>query len=907
QEQQRVWVNLATKYPEVVLCVGKICFGEKARNKMPKNSKQHQKDTLATAVCALLNSGGGVVKAEIENENYNLERDNIGPDLGETFRSLLLSPDWGKYLDFEQRDNCLLIFIKTWSSENASSTSAPAKPRICSLSTGLYVKCDASLSRMNPTEAFSFLKEKQDEARRELSPGPPAKIRKTMAVEGDTDIINNTVAELFNRDELRHGEILTFTESRCVEFKHYSTENFLTRVKEILPQYIAGFANAGGGYLWIGVDDKSRVQGFSGDDEDLKRLSLLINSIQDKLTLFHFCGSGNTHNIRYEHKILKVYREAGGHCGYICALKIQPFTCVAFSEDPDSWLVEGSTIRRLRAGEWAAWMTTADPDLSKFSETFRLELSLTEGPPLAKPVYSHQGLDNVDDLCKKLFPVKSPITRTPEKLHEDLLQEHPELDILMENQLKELSEGVLIFSRSWAVEVGLPENQGIICDALLIAKDRPPILYTICKHHISKDLFEYSRRIAWRLKEKLVNTGGYIHKLCVIPKLLTLPPKINCGEEWDLNIQEMYPQNYSLINSANLNALLHALTVALLNFKSVLSDHIGSEFLNLLTIKQYQLLSENLHKTKKLYVYGLPGTGKTIVALKIIEKIRIMLQCTPEEVLYVCENQPLRDFVRHKKICQAVTRVAFLKGNFDEVKHIIVDEAQNFQDGEGDWHSKALALTSSPDLPEPGFFWIFLDYLQTSHCFPTGLPEAAWHDPVESLTKVVRNANSIYSFVKGRMEKIVKCPTVNIPKQRLEKLLCRATCAHAVQGCIEKVRDLDRNGIAKYVAEQCCTYLKKGYSEKDIAILCYRDEEVRAYSGILASAMKKAKSNILLRKIEGEVGKHAILDSIRRFSGLERSIVFGIIPHPLPFQNEILSNILVCVASRANLNLHLLL
>lgn len=238
------------------------------------------------------------------------------------------------------------------------------------------------------------------------------------------------------------------------------------------------------------------------------------------------------------------------------------------------------------------------------------------------------------------------IIYTPEKLCEDLLQEHPGLDVLMKNQLKQLSEGVLIFSRSWAVEVGLPENQDIICDVLLIANDRPPILYTICKHPISEDLFEYSRRIAWRLKEKLVNTGGYIHKLCVIPKLLTLPPKINCGEEWDLNIQEMYPQNYSLINSNNLKALLHALTVALLTFKSFLSDRVGSEFLNLLTIKQYQLLSENLHKTKKLYVYGLPGTGKTVVALKIIEKITTMLKCRKEEVLYVCENRPLRDFVR---------------------------------------------------------------------------------------------------------------------------------------------------------------------------------------------------------------------------------------------------------------------
>ncbi|KFR10624.1 Schlafen family member 13, partial [Opisthocomus hoazin] len=898
-------LNLATKYPEVVLCVGKICFGEKARKKMPKNSKQDQKYTLARAVCALLNSGGGVVKAEIENENYDLERDMIGLDLEETFRSLLLFPDWRKYLDFEQRDNYLLIFIKTWSRKHASLTSTSSNPRICSLGTGLYTKCGASLSHMSPVEAFVFLKGKQDEARRERSPGTPAKNRKTRAVEGDTVIRNNTVAQLFDRDQLRHGETLTFTESGDVEFKHYSTEKFLTRVKEMLPQYIAGFANTRGGYLWIGVDDDSRVQGFSSDDEELEKLSLLINSIQNKLTLFHFCGSGYTHNLRYEHKIFKVYRQAGDHCGYVCAVKIQPFTCVAFSEDPDSWLLEGSTIRRLRADEWAARMTAADPDLSKFSETFRLELSLTEGPPLAKPVYSHRGLDNVDDLCKQLFPVKSDkVIYTPEKLSKDLFQEHPGLDILMENQRKQISEGVLIFSRSWAVEVGLPENQDIICDVLLIAKYRPPILYTICKHHVSEDVFEYSRRIAWKLKEKLVNTGGYIHKLCIIPKVLTLPPGITCGKEWDLNIQEMYPQNYSLINSVNLKALLRALTVALLTFKSFLSDHVGSEFLNLLTVKQYQLLSENLHKTKKLYVYGLPGTGKTIVALKIIKKIKIMLQCTREEVLYVCENQPLRDFVQRKNICQAVTRVAFLKASFNDVKHIIIDEAQNFQDGEGDWYNKALNITSSPNLPEPGFFWIFLDYLQTSHCFSTGLPEATWHDPVESLTKVVRNANSIYSYLREEMEMIVKHSTLSIPSRRLEGLLRRAMCAHAVQGCTEIVSKLDRNGIVKYVAEHCRTYLTKGYSKKDIAVLCYSDEEVKAYSGILASEMMK--SNISLRKLEGGLEEHTILDSIRRFSGLERSIVFGIIPQSFPFRKHILRNILVCVASRANLNLHLL-
>ncbi|NWQ79786.1 SLN13 protein, partial [Columbina picui] len=902
-QQQKVLVDLETNYPEVVLCVGKIRFGEKARKNMPKNSKQDQKYTLARAVCALLNSGGGVIKAEIENETYNLEGDDIGPDLDEIFRSLTLFPVRREYLDFAQRDNYLLIFVKTWSSKNTASTSA--KPRICSLSTGLYTKDGSSLYHASTEKAFLFLESKRDKARTEISSEPPVKIRKTMAVEEDMNIINNTVDKLFNRDQLQHGEKLTFTESERVEFKHYSTDKFLNCVKGILPQYITGFANAAGGYLWIGVDDGGTVQGFSSDDEDLKKLSRLINSIENKLTLFHFCGREYKHYVMYEHKIFKVYHEAGDHCGYVCAVKIQPFTCVAFAEDPDSWLVEGSTIRRLKANEWAAWMTAADPDLSKFSENFRLELSLTEGPPLAKPVYSHQGLESADDLCKQLFPVKSQsIIYTPEKLTEDLFQEHQGLDILMKNQLKQLSEGVLIFSRSWAVEIGLPENKDIICDVLLIAKGRPPILYTVCKRPISKDLFEYSRRIAWKLKEKLVNTGGYSQKLCVIPKLLTFPSTIDGGKEWDLNIEEMYPQNYSLITSANMNDLLRALTVALLSFKSFLSDHVGSECLNLLTMQQYQVLSENLHKSRKLFVYGLPGTGKTIVALKIIDKIRTMLQCTQNEVVFVCENQPLRDFVRQKNICQAVTRVTFLKANFRDVKHIIMDEAQNFRAEEGDWYRKALDLTSSPDLPEPGFFWIFLDYLQTSHCFATGLPEEKWHDPVESLTKVVRNANSIYSYLKYKMEMIVEDTTLNIPKQRLKNLLCKATCAHAVQGCIKVESKLSEEEIVKYVAQHCYTYLQKGYSQKDIAILCYTDEEVKTYCRILAPEMRKL--NIYLWKMEGGIAQHAVIDSVRRFSGLERSVVFGIIPESFPFHEEIFINILVCVASRANLNLHLL-
>ncbi|XP_054022949.1 schlafen family member 11-like [Dryobates pubescens] len=661
---------------------------------MPKASKQDQKHTLARALCALLNSGGGVVKAEIANEGYSLERDGIGADLEEAFRSLLLIVEWEKYLDLEQQEkqekarrNRSLAAERDYEAYRRGTlrlnyvTLEPHDARAAERyfirwypgairwvqDAMMWFPFDISCIRdtvrensLEPPDTISCTRDAEREssleppdtisctrdAERESSLEPPAKIRQTTDVEGDRRDFWSDLIELYNRGQLHHGEKLPFTESRYVAFKHYSTDNFLTRVREVLPQYIAGFANTDGGYLWIGVDDDGRVQGFSCDDEEQRELEVLIESIHCKLTAFHMCQMRDRCCIDYHHKLFPVCGADGERCGHVCAVIVQPCRCVLFAEAPDSWVVEDNKISRLEAKKWAKRMTDTDPDLARLSSTFRQELSLTGRPPLAKAVYSAQGADSAATLCENLFPVRpASITCTPEKLREDLLQEHPGLDSLIESQLQPLSEGVLIFSRSWAVDVGLPANQLIICDVLQVAKDRPPILYTVCKQ-ISEALVGYSRSTARRLKEKLVNTGGYIHKLCVIPKLLTLPAQGSCGEEWDQNIEQKYPPGYGLVSSGNLRDLLHALTLALLTFKSFLSDRVGSEFLNLLTLRQYQVLSENLPRTKKLYVYGLPGTGKTVVALKIMQKIRLMLQCSREEVLYICETKGLRDFVR---------------------------------------------------------------------------------------------------------------------------------------------------------------------------------------------------------------------------------------------------------------------
>ncbi|NXG61256.1 SLFN9 protein, partial [Hemiprocne comata] len=362
----------------------------------------------------------------------------------------------------------------------------------------------------------------------------------------------------------------------------------------------------------------------------------------------------------------------------------------------------------------------------------------------------------------------------------------------------------------------------------------------------------------------------------------------------------LYPEDY-VLTSRDIPAFLRALVIVVLRFKSYLSDHLGCEVFNLLTLEQYDLLSRNLDKTREQFVIGLPGTGKTIVALKIMERIRNLFHCSAKEVLYICENQPLKDFVGNK-ICQSVTRVTFLRGNFPEVKHIVVDEAQNFR-SEEDWYQRAQELVNK----KKGIFWVFMDFFQTTHPYGCGLNFSKLY-PQEWLTKMVRNAKEICRVMFDLMEKILEERKTHLPYEVLRKLLKEAECAYSSSGDYIQKTNMGTSEMVTYVIRNCNSYIKQGYRLKDIAILCSTEEAAHSFGHILELELRRQKRKcnvrLVLRPAEGVSGNVIILDSIRRFSGLERRIVFCI--HPVPAQEQVSRNLLLCAASRAHTKLHVL-
>ncbi|KFV46486.1 Schlafen family member 11, partial [Gavia stellata] len=898
---------LKTSYPDVVVDIGKIVLGERSRKKTSCHQRRHRKE-LSIAVCALLNSGGGVVRMESKDKNYCFQEHGIGLDIEQSLRG---------YFTWMQQQNYLLLFVKTWTCGGPEPKSAATKPRICSLSTGLSCRSFTSVVPMTPSDAATFLRGKESRAKCRDENGPSAKKAllnfdggaKETPLNTEERNIQDAAARFLKRDKLMVGEVLDFTETTHIEFKNFSTENILDYIRKTLPNYVSAFANTQGGYLFFGVDDSSKVIG-SHSKVEKEALEETVADTVGSMPVHHFCGSQA--GVQFKTYILSVYDKAECLQGYVCALQVEPFCCAVFHDKPESWMVTGDTIERLSIGKWTELMTAADPDLSNLADKFENELSLSNSPPLTKPVYSKAGLQCVSELQECLYPVGSnEIKWKPETICTDLLSEYPGLEDLMKKQIHPLNKGVLIFSRSWAVDIGLPKNQDVVCDVLLVAENTYPVLYTVVKDASSAESAN-SRETAYALKQKLVNDGGYASKVCVIPQILHLNGTKNHMEVAgnDVPQQEnqenlcgyasLYPENY-ILTSRDIPAFLRALVIVVLRFKSYLSDHLGCEVFNLLTLKQYELLSKNLRKAKEQFVLGLPGTGKTIVALEIIKRIRNIFHCSAKEILYICENQPLKKFVGND-ICRSVTRVAFLNGNFPEVKHIVVDEAQNFRPEEN-WYQCARELVKK----KSGIFWVFLDFFQSTHPYGCGLEFSELY-PQEWLTKLVRNAKQICNVMFNLMEEILLERNTDMPYEVLEELFKQAECAHSLSGdCIIK-ENMGTLEMAEYVTRQCNSYIQQGYTLKDIAILCSTQHAAQEFSQILESELKrqirKCRVRLVLGPAEHVLENVIVLDSIRRFSGLERRIVFGI--HPVPAQEEISLNLLLCAASRANTKLHLL-
>ncbi|XP_047403101.1 protein SLFN14-like [Sciurus carolinensis] len=894
-------------YAELIIKVGKVTFGEENRKVMTNSSlKRIENSNIIQAICALLNSGGGVIKAEIDDKTYSYQCHGLGQDLETSFQKLLPSGSQ-KYLDYMQYGHNLLIFVKSWS---PNVCSLPL--RICSLRSNLYQRDVTSAINLSASSALELLKEKSSRAPRARPKLHSQKVFNRYVQEEED--MKMSALEFFNRDKLTYKEKLNFTESTHVEFKRFTTKKVVPRVKEMLPHYVSAFANTQGGYLIIGVDDKSKeVFGCRREKVNPELLKKEIENCIEKLPTFHFCCEKP--KVNFTTKILNVYQKDTLY-GYVCVIEVEPFCCVVFAEAPDSWIMRDGSVTRLTAEQWVIMMLDIQSAPPSLATDYSAHLISSASTALRSPAYLIKVMEFKGALQQHLFPVtqEEVIQFKPESLCKKLFSDHNGLEELIKIQLCPCSQGIVIFSRSWAGDVGLSKEQNVLCDALLIAINSPLVLYTVLIESNWIGGFEYARNTAHQLKQKLQTIGGYTGKMCIIPRLIHLASRQCRPGEFLVH----YPQSYRLSSADEMENLLQALVVISLCSRSLLSDQLGCEFFNLLVEEQSKLLSKNLQETRELFIHCLPGTRKTALAMKIMEKIKNLFHCKPKEILYVCESDTLRDFVIQQTTYHAVTRKTFMQGEFPKIKHIVMDETENFCSKYGDWYRKAKSIThpkvkgfGSEDLHH-GILWIFLDPFQVHHADANGLPAPSAQFPRKTITNGIYCALEIAKVMKEEMKMIKAKPPSSISPDMLalfqEASYEEAMCAQALPGVCETKTNLTIEQIANYVVERCHSLFQCGYLPKDVAVLCKRGEDRERYKLALLKAMELIKDHgtteVVFSRATGVGDNDIVLDSIQHFSGLERNIVFGLSLSPECSQSEEFHKL--CFASRAIKHLYLL-
>lgn len=211
--------------------------------------------------------------------------------------------------------------------------------------------------------------------------------------------------------------------------------------------------------------------------------------------------------------------------------------------------------------------------------------------------------------------------------------------------------GLLLVSRSWLRNVGPGDRPSyLICDMLLVSQDMGGLhLITLCQPGSEHNITNYSLATARHLKKSLVLKGGCKEKFYISNRVVPCSATTDLTTNIDVPCANMlYPKPYDMAYTPEkLNKILEALVVVLAKVPSSLTNALGVSFMNLLTPLQYEVVHEEIELSRELWVKGSAGTGKTLVAIEFMRELgRRDEQLMKHEILYVCENEGLREQVR---------------------------------------------------------------------------------------------------------------------------------------------------------------------------------------------------------------------------------------------------------------------
>ena len=193
-----------------------------------------------------------------------------------------------------------------------------------------------------------------------------------------------------------------------------------------------------------------------------------------------------------------------------------------------------------------------------------------------------------------------------------------------------------------------------LCDLLLLSESLGRLhLISLVSSGSQDQFFPHARATAKAVKKSLVRNGGCYEKFYITCQVVlcnrvrTEPLDISSP---DSRYPDVYRRRSSPQELVKINKILQSLVIVLAQFPSFLSNKQGLKFLNLLTKEQFELLCImiDVEENRELWIKGVAGTGKTVVAVEFIRRFLLRYpNLKPENILYVCERPAMLPQIRY--------------------------------------------------------------------------------------------------------------------------------------------------------------------------------------------------------------------------------------------------------------------
>ncbi|XP_077992155.1 schlafen family member 5-like [Glandiceps talaboti] len=799
-------------------------------------------------LCALLNSGGGILHLHnlTGNETHAKSLDTWWSGIEQHLKWLLSEDDICNYVDLvgDFNDQDFYVFVKT-------------ADHICTIRYHARVPTDTATLFLSYHTAVKLVTSQHGRVGllSEL-PRHPAQFKYGEPIDGI-------------------GQ-----ETSQIQFKYLSCEKdpnhepISDRISWFIRRYVSAFANHAGGHIFFGVEDKNCF--VYGEDMPAKTQNDIVAKVEERMQRTIWMKEENKveRGIHWDVAFYPVDNLPSTITGprFVVVVSIVSYPGLVYTQPPESYHIVGDKVEEMSFSEWRANILTQVTDIEELRFRYhRLDVH----SPKSLPIYVLQ--DSIKTIQHKYFSIS-----------EDSVKICPNVDYLptmasiaANHWIHEFipqtttMTGIALLLDSWvfSVLVTMTKPAGIVCNVLLLTTTGI-FLLSLLEGAVTDAVREYTVHLGKSLKRKLVLHGGSQEKFHVICHV------VNCSQSETTIIPEYKnsPLSQYQMTQHKLENILYSLVVVMTTYTPVVSESQlqDKKFLLTLSLRQFELLWQH-QNSKELWVYGPAGAGKTLMAVQFIQKL-LLQGCTQDQILYLCEHQALCDKIRSLNLCKTVCRrdlmVAHKSGNLEtspngfygNIRSIVIDEAQNFKDRDGDWYGlvKKVITKGNDGNGCHGYLWAFIDVGMQVHKFPTGIPDLTTKNKFH-LTQVLRNSGEILGFASqflSNREEFDSCelPVLqNSPAEKVKFLACPP-------GNFSDV-------LPQLVGE----YSQHGYDVSDIAILFSKRKQVDANK---------------------ELPVDAHVNTVKHFSGLERPVVIAVHPEINPSTADY-NNFMLNLASRA--------